>query len=690
MVRRFFVSVMLCAGILGVATQAHAASWVGSSPPVTATFYGVVAWDTLTAVAVGESEGGVVYRTVDGGKTWNSQISQSSPGIFAITRIPGTNKAMAVGRQALVWETLNQGATWTQIVPFGINPFADLYGVAYPVSQTGWVVGSSGVIYRTDDYSATWTQQPSGVTSRLNAVDFVDVNTGWAVGDSGVILRTTNGGNTWTLLPAGGASTNYYGVDFIDTQTGWVVGANGTILYTTNAGATWTTKAPETMNPGTTLRTVSFANSQDGIFAGSGGSVFTTANGGSTINQESLGASPYLYAAVHMGGTDRWVAGQSIVRHYDGVNPIVGQVSPTTAVGGTPQIFSVSVSDQLNAIVACTLVFDGLQVSMTINGNIATASRTFDTRSYDGGYSVYAQCTDAAGNVGRSQSQIITVPASISPNQPNQTSDRTPPQVGQINPRTATVNAPQTMSASVFDSQSAISGCQWFLNGGNMGSMNVTGNSLASVNYTFTSAGTYSVYAQCMDIWGNSASGSVVSMTVYTPSSPSSGGTSSNTSNPFMSLPLGVSVGDLVRGTVKSPYGGYPVYYVTSNGKKALFPNEATYKTWYSDFSAVKIIPQWDLESIPGADKNVTVRPGYSVVQFESDSGLYVVEPGAVIRSVTTDAAQAIFGASFRTLFVQNAFRANYRSGSPVSTMNRYDQPTAWNASPTIAAEMAR
>lgn len=151
---------------------------------------------------------------------------------------------------------------------------------------------------------------------------------------------------------------------------------------------------------------------------------------------------------------------------------------------------------------------------------------------------------------------------------------------------------------------------------------------------------------------------------------------------------VALASGDLIRGTVKSPYGGYPVFYYGVDGKKSLFSTEATYKTWYSDFSSVKVLSQTQLESIPSGDKNVTYRPGVHVVKFESESNLYVVEKGAVIRKISDAVAKEIYGATYVASMIQSAFRANYKSGADVVVAADHNKAAAMAASPSISVDM--
>src|SRR5207249_5193895 len=70
-----------------------------------------------------------------------------------------------------------------------------LEGVAFPITASGFAVGSGGRILHTTDTGITWTDQTSGTSANLNDVSFVsDALTGIVAGEGGIILRTTNGG----------------------------------------------------------------------------------------------------------------------------------------------------------------------------------------------------------------------------------------------------------------------------------------------------------------------------------------------------------------------------------------------------------------------------------------------------------------------------------------------------------------
>jgi photosystem II stability/assembly factor-like uncharacterized protein len=61
-------------------------------------------------------------------------------------------------------------------------------------------------------------------------VRFTDTQTGWIVGERGVVYRTHNGGYTWTEQGAI-AKVSLFGLSFPSESEGWASGAKGTIIH---------------------------------------------------------------------------------------------------------------------------------------------------------------------------------------------------------------------------------------------------------------------------------------------------------------------------------------------------------------------------------------------------------------------------------------------------------------------------
>src|SRR6266540_1380165 len=87
----------------------------------------------------------------------------------------------------------------------------------------------------------TWVSQPTGVGTALNSAWAPNYNTCWMCGPGGVVRRTTNSGATWTNA-GGGALTgsDLYSIFAFDENSAWVGAGDGGLYKTTNGGTLWT------------------------------------------------------------------------------------------------------------------------------------------------------------------------------------------------------------------------------------------------------------------------------------------------------------------------------------------------------------------------------------------------------------------------------------------------------------------
>lgn len=133
-------------------------------------------------------------------------------------------------------------------------------------------------------------------------------------------------------------------------------------------------------------------------------------------------------------------------------------------------------------------------------------------------------------------------------------------------------------------------------------------------------------------------------------------------------VPSGASAAAMDGDLIKMP--GNPAVYYYKGGKRYVFPNEKTYKTWYKDFSSVKTISQDELQSYP-LGGNVTYRPGTRLVKITTDPKVYAVEPGGVLRHISSESiAVALYGANWNKMIddVPDPFFVNYTTGSPITS----------------------
>jgi photosystem II stability/assembly factor-like uncharacterized protein len=108
----------------------------------------------------------------------------------------------------------------------------------FVIFSLGWVVLSSSAIAQSN-----WTEQNSGVTTRLRTVKTVSPSIGWVGGNNGTVLRTKNGGTLWTSVGGGTVGTGtIYSIAAVNDSIALVTTTPSSTTYifrTTDAGTTW-------------------------------------------------------------------------------------------------------------------------------------------------------------------------------------------------------------------------------------------------------------------------------------------------------------------------------------------------------------------------------------------------------------------------------------------------------------------
>jgi photosystem II stability/assembly factor-like uncharacterized protein len=226
--------------------------WNALSSGVTGDLTSVNFFDVNTGYAVGWdwlSDTNIIIKTTNGGVIWTHQtITRSFP--FSSVYFINADTGFILGGImnpydqifGVIEKTNNGGTIWTDITNMEMSGY-DLISIYFTDSNTGYIVGSSGLIFKTTNCGAGWTVNNIGTTNALNSVYFTDADTGYIVGISGMIFKTTNGGDQWTRQITE-TSEDLNSVYFTDAKTCYAVGQNGMILKTTNGGGTGTNEIP--------------------------------------------------------------------------------------------------------------------------------------------------------------------------------------------------------------------------------------------------------------------------------------------------------------------------------------------------------------------------------------------------------------------------------------------------------------
>ena len=177
------------------------------------------------------SHGDGVYKSTDGGKTWNNVGLRDTSQIGKLRidpRNPDIAYVAAVGHpygpneERGVFRTRDGGKTWQKVlyvndktgaVDIAMDPHdpRTLYATTWQVLRTPWditSIGPGGGIYKTTDGGDTWTQLktglPKGDKGKIGiTVSPVNPNRVWATVEAepdGGIYRSDDAGATWTLL----------------------------------------------------------------------------------------------------------------------------------------------------------------------------------------------------------------------------------------------------------------------------------------------------------------------------------------------------------------------------------------------------------------------------------------------------------------------------------------------------------
>jgi len=129
-----------------------------------------------------------------------------------------------------------------------------------------------------------------------------------------------------------------------------------------------------------------------------------------------------------------------------------------------------------------------------------------------------------------------------------------------------------------------------------------------------------------------------------------------------------ISYGDLVKGS------GATVYYVTGDLQRLAFLDEAAFRSWYPDFSAVRTVSDADLAKLPLAG-TATFRPGVRPIKGATDARVYGIDRDGALRWLATESvARVIYGDDWnaKIAVVSDTDLAGYGRGADVTGPNQY------------------
>lgn len=182
--------------------------------------------------------------------------------LYAATAV-GTDHLWAAGYFGAIYRTRDGGESWQKLDSLTEK---SIYAISFADNRHGWATGRRGFVIHTTDGGDTWKRQelPRKPARHIFAIHALDQNRVWAVGDWGGRYYSADGGETWRdrsfLIHEDHPAFKYLSeaeleafnrgepiyddiylndVYFIDDQRGWLVGEYGLIYVTENGGETW-------------------------------------------------------------------------------------------------------------------------------------------------------------------------------------------------------------------------------------------------------------------------------------------------------------------------------------------------------------------------------------------------------------------------------------------------------------------
>lgn len=219
-----------------------------------------------------------------------------------------SDSGFVCGLGGKVYKTTDGGSSWMDVSTPGTY---DLLGAHFLSSNSGMVYGNNGIIYRTINGGTTWQIVSTGISQPIRDMFFVNSQLGFAAGGTGstttYIFKTSNGGSSWGSIALPN-SNRINGLHFVSQDTGYAVCDQGIIMKTTNSGVLWQNNQLSLNNA---LYDVYFINSQIGFACGEFGLMLKTTNAGQTWVKVNTNTSEHLYKMCFINTSSAYVVGSN-------------------------------------------------------------------------------------------------------------------------------------------------------------------------------------------------------------------------------------------------------------------------------------------------------------------------------------------------------------------------------------------
>lgn len=238
--------------------------------------------NSLTGYACGglRNQTGSIYKTIDGGQSWQTIYHVTGISIYAVYFVNDT-LGFASGDNCTILKTTNAGSSWAPFHfaiapdPAFLSPLRAIYftdtqngyiaggnsyqnglsyssndggdswiystyprelrDLYYSTTQNGLLLGYGGILKTTDAQLTTTATYATG--DFFTAVSVAPNGTVYAAGYNGGIYKSSNSGENWSKVFS--SNCNFNGLLFLDNSIGYAVGNSGAAVFTQDGGNSW-------------------------------------------------------------------------------------------------------------------------------------------------------------------------------------------------------------------------------------------------------------------------------------------------------------------------------------------------------------------------------------------------------------------------------------------------------------------
>ena len=234
------------------------------------------------AIAVGAD--GTIVLSTDTGLNWMNINSGTQEDLYTVA-FPDVNYGFIGGSNGLILKTTNGGFTWSKE---NSNVFTDFTSSYFLSRFEGYLIGYNTLLKYN---GSTWTELETGfANARFEDIVFVDSQTGFICGtdfqSKAFLIKTTDGGNSWNKVQIPQLSGQPTALDFNGKQKGWLITTSGELIRTTDGGLNWSLSFVTSNR----ILDINFKTDDYGVIVGEKGTVLVSADSGkSWTNKHPLG-----------------------------------------------------------------------------------------------------------------------------------------------------------------------------------------------------------------------------------------------------------------------------------------------------------------------------------------------------------------------------------------------------------------